>query len=127
MHDVTVTMGNVFCRTKYYSKAELDPDEYHDKRGANLTVTISNHPSLRKPLFFVEAFLGLREEGEEIKRTVCGTGRIDEKLDLEIAWNMVQNALLRANCPTYLTESIVETALHGSSDVSISSPMHSEE
>ncbi|MBB19845.1 MAG: hypothetical protein CMP20_10350 [Rickettsiales bacterium] len=118
--------GNLLCGpTKYYSKAECDPERYDDTSGSILKVVISKHKSLKQPVFEVEAHLGNRNEQGELKRTICGSGTFEKGLDLLMVHQKVREALLEAECPTYLAHSIVDTAVIGSSDFCVSSPFTS--
>jgi hypothetical protein len=123
-------MGNLFsssCRgqSKYYTSVECDIGDYDDTRGLNMTVLVSKSKKLKQPVLKVEAFLGTRPEQGEIKRTVCGSGFIKKNLKPSLAISLVRDALLEADCPTYLANSLVETAVAGSSDISLSSPFTS--
>jgi len=119
-------MGNHLCGpTKYYSKANIDTDRYDDTRGTNIRVVISKRANLNNPVFDVQAFLGTRNVGGEMRRTVCGEGTIAKSLNHDTAYMLVKKALLEANCPGYLANPLMDTAVQGSSDLSISSPLSS--
>lgn len=114
-------MGAV-CSRQIYHQVQLDPFPYDKERGSTLRVFISKRKS-SQPYVYADIVLGIKQQGNEKISSYCGEGSLS--CSKEKAYKLVEEALIEANCPVWLSEAVVETAASGYTDQTFSSPSSS--